>query len=125
MRRDWGFAGDYVDAMWRMLQQEKPDDYVIATGETHTVREFAVEAARVLGMTIVFEGSGVDEVGKDSGGNVILKINPAFYRPTGEKPVCGDPSKARAELGWEPRVTFAELVAMMVEADLAELRRAS
>ena len=117
-KRDWGFAGDYTDAMWRMLQTETPDDYVIATGEAHTVREFVQESAKVLGMKIAFEGSGVDEVGKDEEGKVILTVNPAFFRPIEEVVRCGDASKLRAATAWRPAVSFGALVAMMAQADL-------
>jgi GDPmannose 4,6-dehydratase len=117
-RRDWGFAGDYTDAMWRTLQAQTPDDYVIATGVTHTVREFVLAAARALDMTITFEGSGIDEVGKDEKGSVIVKVNPTFYRPAEPVVLCGDPSKIATDLGWKPETSFEQLVSMMVKADM-------
>lgn len=123
--RDWGFAGDYVEAMWRMLQQEKPADYVIATGEMHSVRELVIAAAQALDMNITFEGSGVDEVGKDASGRTILKINPQFYRPIEVDLLCGDSRKAREVLGWKPRVSFTELVALMAKSDFEAVIKAA
>lgn len=120
-KRDWGFAGDYVEAMWMMLQQEKPDDFVISTGENHTVREFVEIAAEMIGKKITWEGEGLDEVGKDQAGNIIVKINEKFYRPTDPHNLLGDNSKAREILGWESKTSFRDLVKMMVEADLANL----
>ncbi|QDU38702.1 GDP-mannose 4,6-dehydratase [Maioricimonas rarisocia] len=117
-RRDWGFAGDYVDAMWRMLQTDEPDDYVIATGETHSVREFCELAFQVADMPLTWEGSGLDEVGITSDGTVRVRIDPRYFRPAEVDLLLGDASKARRELGWEPKVHFEELVRMMVEADL-------
>lgn len=120
--RDWGYAPEYIDAMWRMLQKEKSDDYVLASGETHTIREFVEEAARVLDMNITWQGVGVDEVGIERGsGNVIVRIDPQFYRPIEAGPQWGDPTKAKRELGWEPKVKFSELVKIMVMADLKRL----
>ena len=119
-KRDWGFAGDYTEAMWLILQQEKPDDYVIATGETHTVREFTELAFKGAGVDILWEGGGVDEVGKDAlTGKVIIAVDPAFYRPTEVELLIGDPSKAQNVLGWKRKVGFKDLVSMMVDADLA------
>jgi len=117
-KRDWGFAGDYVEAMWMILQQEKPDDFVIATGENHTVREFATIAAKALGMEITWEGEGEQEVGKDPNGKIIVKVNPKFYRPSEVKDLLGDSTKARTVLGWKPKTTFTQLVEMMVASDL-------
>lgn len=117
-KRDWGFAGDYVDAMWRMLQQEKPEDFVIATGIAHSVREFVSAAAEALGMKITFEGAGLDEIGKDEKDRIILKINPKFYRPIEVDALRGDASKAKRILGWSPKTTFEELARMMAESDL-------
>ena len=117
--RDWGFAGDYVEAMWKMLQQEKPGDYVIATGKMHSVREFVVAVATTLDIEINFEGSGTDEVGKDVNGRTILKVNPMYYRPHEVDVLCGDASKARRILGWEPHISFSELAALMADSDLA------
>jgi len=116
-QRDWGFAGDYVEAMWRILQQDTPDDYVIATGEMHTVREFVTHAAEALDMPITFEGRGLDEVGKDAAGKIIVRVNPKFYRPTEVDALRGDATKAAQVLGWKPSVTFGQLARMMAEAD--------
>lgn len=117
--RDWGYAKDYVKMMWLMLQQDKPDDYVIATGEMHTVREFIEKSFAVLGHEIVWEGKGVDEVGIDrSSGNVVVRIDPRYYRPTEVEQLCGDPSKAKRQLGWVPEVKFEELVRLMTEGDV-------
>ncbi len=118
-KRDWGFAGDYVEAMWLMLQQEKPGDYVIATNEDHSVREFVEESFRIVGMPITWEGEGIDEVGKHND-KIVVKINPEFYRPAEVDTLLGDYSKAKKELGWEPKTKFKDLVKMMVEADLIE-----
>lgn len=117
--RDWGFAKDYVEAMWLMMQQNSPEDYVIATGETHSVREFVEETAKFHNMSIVWEGEGIDEIGKDQDGKVRIKINPKFYRPSEVDALKGDPSKAKRNLGWEPKTTFVELVNLMAEADLS------
>ena len=123
-KRDWGFAGDYVEAMWRMLQQDEPRDYVIATGETHSVREFVEAAFAEVGMPIAWEGSGVDEVGKDANtGEILVRIDPRYFRPAEVDLLLGDPSKAKTELGWEPKVTFRELVSMMMESDLKDQGR--
>lgn len=118
-KRDWGYAEDYVEAMWLILQQDTPDDYVIATGETHTVREFVEHACRVAGLDLEWEGTGIDEVGRDrNSGEVIVDIDPRFFRPAEVDLLLGDPSKAKTELGWQPRVTFAHLAEMMMKADL-------
>jgi GDPmannose 4,6-dehydratase len=125
-RRDWGFARDYVEAMWLILQQETPDDYVIATGETHSVREFVECAARVAGFDIVWEGAGVDEVGRDrSTGRTLVSIDPKHFRPAEVDLLLGDPTKARQKLGWSPAVTFTDLVEMMMTADLERVARQS
>jgi GDPmannose 4,6-dehydratase len=118
-RRDWGFAGDYVEAIWRMLQQDRPDDYVIATGESHSVREFVERAAEVAGYHIAWEGEGVNTVGRDKrSGRVLVRVDPKYYRPSDVDLLIGDASKAQKELGWRPRVRFNELVEMMMRADL-------
>jgi GDPmannose 4,6-dehydratase len=118
-QRDWGFARDYVDMMWRMLQQDEPDDYVAATGETHSVREFVEVAARVAGFEIEWEGEGVNEVGRDRvSGREIVRVNPKYYRPAEVELLIGDASKARDVLGWKPEVGFDQLVEMMVRSDL-------
>ena len=118
-KRDWGFAGDYVRAMWLMLQQEQPDDYVIATGKTWTVRTFVEKAADYAGFDLVWEGAGEDTRGIDrKSGKAIVRVNPAFYRPAEVDVLIGNPAKAREKLGWEPEVGFDALVQMMMEADL-------
>jgi GDPmannose 4,6-dehydratase len=116
-RRDWGFAGDYVDAMWRMLQAEEPDDYVIATGETHSVREFCELAFEVAGLPITWQGSGATEVAIDVAGIERVRIDPRYFRPAEVDCLQGDASFARHKLGWQPTVGFPELVRLMVEAD--------
>ena len=121
-KRDWGFAKDYVEAMWLMLQQEKPDDYVIATGETHSVREFAELAFKELGIDIIWQGKGAEEVGIDaSTGKVIVEVDPKYYRPTEVELLIGDPSKAREKLGWKPKVKMEELVKIMIKSDEEEV----
>lgn len=120
--RDWGFSGDYVRAMWMMLQADKPDTYVIATGEAHTVRDFIEAVAKAVDMPLTWEGEGMDEVGKDAQGNVRVYIDPNFYRPREVDALCGDWSKAKRELGWEPSVSFEQLVDMMVRSDLQALK---
>lgn len=123
-RRDWGHARDYVEAMWLMLQQSEPDDYVIATGESHSVREFAQKAFELAGFSIKWEGQGVDEVGIDEqSGDVLVKIDPRYYRPTEVDFLLGDPSKARQKLGWNTKVSFDQLVETMVSEDLKEAQR--
>ena len=119
-RRDWGYAKDYIECMWLMLQQPEPEDYVIATGETHTVREFATLAFRQAGIEIEWKGSEEDEKGIDKNtGKTIIEIDPNYFRPTEVDMLMGDPSKAKEKLGWNPRKTsFEELVRIMVEYDL-------
>lgn len=118
-KRDWGFAGDYVEAMWMMLQQEVPEDFVIATGETHTVKEFCDLAFQEAGITLEWRGEGVEEKAFDTAtGKVMIEIDPQYFRPTEVDLLLGDPSKAKAKLGWEPKVLFKDLVKMMVQADL-------
>ncbi len=118
-RRDWGHARDYVDGMWRMLQQETGDDYVLATGETHSVREFVELAFAELGRRIVWRGEGVDEVGMDeASGRVLVSIDPRYYRLAEVDELIGDPSKARSRLGWRHKTTFQDLVAEMIASDL-------
>ena len=121
-KRDWGFAGDFVEIMWIMLQQDKPEDFVIATGESHTVREFVEAAAKALEMKITWEGEGLDEVAKDENGKVILKINEKFYRPAEVDYLLGDSKKAKEKLGWHPKTTFNDLVKMMAESDLEQTK---
>ena len=123
-KRDWGHAQDYVRAMWLMLQQDTPDDYVIATGETHTVREFVEQAFRELRYEIEWSGTGVDEIGRDARtGQALVRVDPRYFRPAEVEFLLGDPTKARTALGWEPRIRFPELVKTMVEADLQQARR--
>ena len=121
-KRDWGHAREYVEGMWRILQAEKPDDYVLATNETHTVREFIEESFKVLGDNILWIGEGVDEVGvRESNGKTVITIDLDYYRPTEVDLLIGDYSKAKKELGWEPKIKFKELVKLMVEYDFNEL----
>lgn len=121
-KRDWGFAGDYVEGMWLMLQQDKPGDYVLATNETHTVREFVEAAFEELGITVRWEGTGVDEKGYDAKtGKLLVDVNPEFYRPAEVEFLWGDPTKAEKEIGWKRKVDFKALVAMMMDADLKEI----
>lgn len=118
-RRDWGYAKDYVEGMWLMLQQEKPDDYVLATGVTHTVRDFVQIAATVAGFDLEWEGSGSSETAKDrKTGKVIVRVDPKYFRPVEAVPLVGDASKARKVLGWKPKTNFEQLVEMMMLADL-------
>ncbi|VGO12130.1 GDP-mannose 4,6-dehydratase [Pontiella desulfatans] len=117
--RDWGYAPDYVEMMWMMLQQDTPDDYVVATGEMHTVREFIEKSFEHVGRKIEWKGSEVDEEGIDtSTGKTVVRIDPRYYRPCEVEQLLGDPSKAKRQLGWEPKVKFAELVQIMTDGDL-------
>ena len=137
-KRDWGHAKDFVRAMWLMLQQKKPDDYVVATGESHSVREFVELAFREIGVEIRWKGRGVKEVGIISkirgqrsevskralrAGDVVVEIDPRYFRPTEVDELLGDASKARKALGWEPRISFEEMISTMVKADLEEASR--
>jgi GDPmannose 4,6-dehydratase len=118
-KRDWGYAPDYAQAMWLMLQQDKPEDYVIATGETHSVREFVEYAFDQVGIEIEWQGKGVEEKGLRKGtGDVIIEIDPGYFRPTEVDILLGDPTKAKKELKWEPKVKFEELVRIMAKHDL-------
>lgn len=121
--RDWGYARDYVECMWLILQQQKPDDYVIATGEQHSVREFCLLAFKHAGIDLIFKGEGENEKGIDvKTGKVLVEVSPDFYRPTDVVNLLGDPSKAKRELGWNPKKTgFEQLVKLMVEADMAKV----
>jgi GDPmannose 4,6-dehydratase len=122
--RDWGHARDYVEAQWLMLQQDQPDDFVIATGEQHSVREFIERAGAQLGMRIEWQGRGVEERGIDAvSGQCIVQIDPRYFRPTEVETLLGDPSKAKARLGWAARTSFPDLVREMVAADLELARR--
>jgi GDPmannose 4,6-dehydratase len=117
-KRDWGHARDYVEGMWRIVQQDASDDFVLATGETHSVREFIELAFAKVGRTILWKGSGVEEIGLDDNGNELIKIDTRYFRPTEVDSLQGDASKARRVLGWKHTVTFPELVAEMVESDI-------
>ena len=122
-KRDWGHAKDYVEMQWLMLQQEKPEDFVIATGVQYSVRDFVNAAAKELGMQIRWEGQGVDEKGYDSNNKVIVAVDPRYFRPTEVETLLGDPSKAKQKLGWTPKISFNELVAEMVREDLKSAER--
>ena len=120
-KRDWGFAGDYVEGMWRILQQDKPGDYVLATNETHTVREFVELAFAEVGVTVEWKGTGVEEKGYDKAtGKLIVDVNPEFFRPAEVEFLWGDASRAERELGWKREVSFPQLVQMMVDEDMKE-----
>jgi GDPmannose 4,6-dehydratase len=131
-KRDWGHARDFVEAQWMILQQDSPDDYVIATGEQYSVRQFIEQAVKHLGISISWEGKGIDEIGRvvensdDSGpqaGDIIVRIDSRYFRPTEVETLLGDASKARKELGWKPKISFAKLVEEMVSEDLAIAQR--
>ena len=121
--RDWGYAKDYVECMWLILQQKKPEDFVIATGVQHSVREFCYHAFKRVGITLEFTGVGMDEKGIDKEtGKELIVVSPDFYRPTDVVNLWGDPTKARKELGWNPNKTsFEELVNIMVDSDIAKV----
>lgn len=120
-KRDWGFAGDYVEGMWRILQQDKPGDYVLATNETHTVREFVELAFAEVGVTVEWKGTGVEEKGYDKAtGKLLVDVNPEFFRPAEVEFLWGDASRAERELGWKREVSFPQLVQMMVDEDMKE-----
>ena len=122
--RDWGHARDYVEGMWLIVQQDKPDDYVLATGESHSVREFTELAFAETGRTLVWRGKGVEEKGIDAkSGAVLVEVDPRYFRPTEVEYLQGDPTKARERLGWRHKTSFRELVREMVAADLAEVKR--
>ncbi len=121
-KRDWGHARDYVDGMWAILQHDKPDDFVLATGEAHSVREFITSAFAVVGRIIEWSGKEIDEVGRDAkSGDVLVQVDERYFRPTEVDVLLGDPAKARAQLGWTHRIGFSELVAEMVNADLKRI----
>src|SRR5258706_1258413 len=124
-RRDWGHARDFVEAQWLMLQQPRPEDYVIATGEQHSVRDFAHAAAEELGMPLTWQGRGVDEKGFDAKGRCVVAVDPRYFRPTEVDSLLGDPSKAAAKLGWRPKARFKDLVAEMAREDLRDAERTS
>lgn len=113
--RDWGHAKDYVEAMWLMLQQDEPEDYVIATGEQHSVREFVEKTAPYFGMNIAWEGEGLNEIGIDTyTNNVVVKVDPKYFRPAEVETLLGDATKAKEKLGWEPKISFDQLIEDMV-----------
>ena len=123
-KRDWGFAGDYVEGMWRILQHDAPDDYVLATNETHTVREFAELAFREIGVEIEWRGEGVEEKGYDAkNGRLLVDVDPRYFRPAEVELLWGNASKAERELGWQRKVSFLELVRMMIRADVERYGR--
>ncbi|GAB0058348.1 GDP-mannose 4,6-dehydratase [Candidatus Magnetaquicoccaceae bacterium FCR-1] len=122
-KRDWGHAKDYVEMQWLMLQQEKPEDFVIATGVQYSVRDFINAAAKELGMLIRWEGEGLDEKGYDAYGKCVVAVDPRYFRPTEVETLLGDPAKAKERLGWSPKITFEELVAEMVREDLKSAER--
>ncbi|MEW6518565.1 MAG: GDP-mannose 4,6-dehydratase [Thermodesulfobacteriota bacterium] len=123
-KRDWGHAADFVRAMWLMLQHEVPEDFVVATGETHSVREFVEQAFHEIGITIAWEGAGLEEIGRDAdSGKVLVQIDPRYFRPTEVDFLLGDPRKAREKLGWEPKITFKELVKIMIREDLKDAEK--
>jgi GDPmannose 4,6-dehydratase len=117
-KRDWGHARDYVEGMWRIVQQEEPDDFVLATGETHSVREFVERAFAHVGVAITWRGSGVEEKGYDAAGKLLIEVDPRYFRPTEVDLLLGDPGKARQKLGWVHQTNFPELVREMMESDL-------
>ena len=123
-KRDWGFAKDYVEAMWLILQQDNPEDFVVATGQTTTVRDFVDLAFKEVGIEIEWQGNGVDEVGIDkSNGNIVVEVDPRYFRPTEVELLLGDPTKAQEKLGWKPQTTLKELCSMMVREDLKTAKR--
>lgn len=123
-KRDWGYAKDYVEGMWMMLQQDQPDDYVLATNETHTVREFVEFSAKALGLDLQWRGEGIEEEGYNAKtGDTIIRIDPTYFRPAEVDLLIGDYSKAKKRMGWEPKVTFEKLAKIMVEADLKEEKK--
>ena len=122
-KRDWGHAKDYVEMQWLMLQQEKPEDFVIATGVQYSVRDFVNAAAKEIDITIEWKGNGVDEKGYDAAGNCIVAVDPRYFRPTEVESLLGDPTNAREKLGWTPRTTFQELVSEMMREDLKSAER--
>jgi GDPmannose 4,6-dehydratase len=121
--RDWGHARDYVEMQWRMLQQDRPEDFVIATGVQHSVREFVSLAARKLGIELTWEGCGIEETARDRNGELVVAVDPEYFRPSEVNTLLGDPSFAHQRLGWKPTATFEEIVTEMVESDLDAAKR--
>jgi GDPmannose 4,6-dehydratase len=125
-KRDWGYAPEYVEGMWRILKADQPDDFVFATNETHSIREFIEETFRVLGEEVVWEGKGINEKGiLRSTGKVVIAIDPRYFRPTEVDILIGNPAKAKEILGWEPKTTFKELVKIMVDSDFEKVKKRS
>lgn len=123
-KRDWGHAKDYVEAMWMMLQQETPEDFVIATGEMHSVKEFVEAAFKFIGRQIEWKYSGMHEIGVEKGSDIVrVKVNPKYFRPTEVDLLLGDASKAKKNLGWTPKVSFTELVDDMMKADIELMKK--
>jgi GDPmannose 4,6-dehydratase len=122
-KRDWGHARDYVEMQWLMLQQDKPHDYVIATGQQYSVREFVQRCAKKLDLNLTWQGSGVEEKAFDKNGKLVVAVDPRYFRPTEVETLLGDPSKAQRELGWTPQTTFDQLVDEMIESDLKAAQR--
>jgi GDPmannose 4,6-dehydratase len=123
-KRDWGYAPEYVEGMWRILQADKPDDFVLATNETHSIREFIEETFSVFGEKIIWSGKGVNEKGiLKSSGKEVVSIDPKYFRPTEVDILIGDPAKAARVLGWKPKTTFKDLVKIMVDSDFEKAKR--
>jgi GDPmannose 4,6-dehydratase len=123
-KRDWGYAPEYCEGMWRMLQQEKPEDFILATGENHTIREFCELAFNELDMEIEWQGKGIDEIGLNAKtGNKLIGIDKKYYRPTEVDHLLGDATKAKKELGWEAKMPFEELVKIMVQSDWNKVKK--
>ena len=123
-KRDWGHARDYVEMQWLMLQQDSPEDFIISTGEQHTVREFLEIAAKEVGIDIEWSGTDINEIGRDKvSGNIIVRIDKRYFRPTEVDSLLGDSSKAKNKLGWKPKITFEQLVKELMESDLIEAER--
>lgn len=122
-KRDWGFAPEYCEGMWRILQQNQPDDFVLATGETHTVQEFTQEVFAELNMPLEWRGSGENEEGIDKNGNVVIGVDPKYYRPTEVELLIGNPAKAKEKLGWQAKTTFKELAHLMAKADFEKVKK--
>ena len=121
-KRDWGHAKDYVKMQWLMLQQDKPEEYVIATGEQYSVREFVNFSAHELGINITWKGKGVNEKGYDHNGNLIVEVDARYFRPTEVQTLLGDPSKAKIKLGWAPEISFKEMISEMINYDLKKAK---